>query len=129
MEGQNHKRRNLEKNGTSKSRRRSPDQEKKLGPTRRKPTSSVVRHALKWNPQGKRKRGRPRSTWRRSVETEGRPLGHSRGQLEVLSETGPSGGSLWSTYAPQVKGISQVKYLLAYRVRDNPRGVLKCLTR
>ena len=34
-----------------------------LGHTLRKPTSSVVRDALKWNPQGKRKRGRPRSTW------------------------------------------------------------------
>ena len=57
-----------------------------LSHTLRKPTSSVVRHALKWNPRGKRKRGRPRSTWRRSVETEGQTLG---------------GGSLWSTYTPQ----------------------------
>ena len=56
MAGQNHKRRNLEKNRTSTS--RSPDQEKKwdwLGHTLRKPTSSVVRHALKWNTQGLRK--------------------------------------------------------------------------
>ena len=56
-----------------------------LGHTLRNPMSSVVRHALKWNPQGKRKRRRTRSTWRRSVETEGRTLGHSWGQLEVLS--------------------------------------------
>ena len=71
MAGQNLKRRNLEKNRTSTS--RSPDQEKWdwLGHTLRKPTSSMVRHTPKWNPQGKRKRGRPYSTWRRSVETEG----------------------------------------------------------
>ena len=31
---------------------------------------SVRRQALKWNPQGKRKRGRPNSTWRRDVEAE-----------------------------------------------------------
>ena len=82
--GQNHKRRNLEKNRTSTS--RIPNQEKMwdwLGHALR--MSSVVPHALKWNPQGKRKRGRPRSTWRRFVETEGRILGHSWGQLEVLS--------------------------------------------
>ena len=42
-----------------------------LGHTLRKPKSSVVHHALKWNPQRKRKGGRPCSTWRRSVETEG----------------------------------------------------------
>ena len=56
-----------------------------LGHTLQKPTSSVVHHALKWNPRGKQKRGRPRSTWRRSVETEGQTLGHSWSQLEVLS--------------------------------------------
>ena len=56
-----------------------------LSHTLRKPTSSVVRHALKWNPQGKQKRGRPRSTWSKSVEAEGQTLGHSLGQLEVLS--------------------------------------------
>ena len=44
------------------------------------------RRCWEWNPQGKWKRGRPRSTWRRSVETEGQTLGHSWGQLEVLSQ-------------------------------------------
>ena len=56
-----------------------------LGHSLRKPTSSVERHALKWNPQGKQERGRSGSTWRRSVETKGQTLGHSWGQLEVLS--------------------------------------------
>ena len=58
-----------------------------LSHTLQKPTSNVVCHALKWNSQGKRKRGRPRSTWR-SVETEGRTLGHSWGQLLILSQDG-----------------------------------------
>ena len=42
--------------------------------------------ALKWNPQGKRKRGRPCSTWRRSVDPGGQTLGHSWGQLEVRTK-------------------------------------------
>ena len=41
-----------------------------IGHTLRKPTSSTTRQALTWNPQGKRRRGRPRSTWRRSTEAE-----------------------------------------------------------
>ena len=36
---------------------------------RRKP-DSIVRTALHWTPFGKRKRGRPRETWRRTVEME-----------------------------------------------------------
>ena len=39
-----------------------------IGHTLRKDPSSITRQALKWNPQGKRRRGRPRNTWRRSVD-------------------------------------------------------------
>nr|KAG5697588.1 hypothetical protein BaRGS_019809 [Batillaria attramentaria] len=41
-----------------------------IGHTLRKPTSSTTRQALTWNPQGKRKRGRPRNSWRRDTEAE-----------------------------------------------------------
>ena len=40
------------------------------GHTLRKPASSTTRQALTWNPQGKRKRGRPRNSWRRDTEAE-----------------------------------------------------------
>ena len=36
-----------------------------IGHTLRKPPGSITRQALKWNPQGKRSRGRPRNTWHR----------------------------------------------------------------
>ena len=36
-----------------------------IGHTLQKPTSSTTRRALTWNPQGQRKRGFPRNTWRR----------------------------------------------------------------
>ena len=41
-----------------------------IGHTLRKPASSTTRQALTWNLQGKRKRGRPRNSWRRDTEAE-----------------------------------------------------------
>ena len=41
-----------------------------IGHTLRKPASSTTRQALTWNPQGKRKRGRPRNSWRRDTEAQ-----------------------------------------------------------
>ncbi|KAH3865517.1 hypothetical protein DPMN_028556 [Dreissena polymorpha] len=32
------------------------------------PPDSLPRVALRWTPQGKRNRGRPKETWRRTVE-------------------------------------------------------------
>nr|KAG5707728.1 hypothetical protein BaRGS_003303 [Batillaria attramentaria] len=37
-----------------------------IGHTLRKPTSNVTRQSLDWNPQGKRKVGRPKQTWQRT---------------------------------------------------------------
>nr|KAG5712455.1 hypothetical protein BaRGS_011429 [Batillaria attramentaria] len=37
-----------------------------IGHTLRKSTSNVTRQSLDWNPQGKRKVGRPKQTWRRT---------------------------------------------------------------
>ncbi|KAL9958878.1 hypothetical protein ACROYT_G035950 [Oculina patagonica] len=41
-----------------------------IGHTLRKPGTDTTKQALKWNPQGKRKVGRPAKTWRRSTEQE-----------------------------------------------------------
>ena len=41
-----------------------------LGHTLRKDPTDITRQALRWNPQGKRKRGRPKNTWRRELEKE-----------------------------------------------------------
>ena len=46
-----------------------------LGHVLRLPNNSLARMALRWTPQGKRKRGRPKITWRRSVEAEPRDAG------------------------------------------------------
>ena len=41
-----------------------------LGHVCRMQSDSLPRTALRWTPQGKRKRGRPKETWRRTVERE-----------------------------------------------------------
>ncbi len=53
-----------------------------LGHTLRKPSCTITRQALTWNPQGSQKRVRPRNTWRRSLEAEIKSMGKSRYQLE-----------------------------------------------
>jgi len=41
-----------------------------LDHTLRKPSDDIARHALEWNPQGKRGRGKLRNTWQRTVLEE-----------------------------------------------------------
>jgi hypothetical protein len=41
-----------------------------IGHTLRKPPGITEKNALDWNPQGKRRRGRPKKTWKRTVEEE-----------------------------------------------------------
>ena len=41
-----------------------------IGHTLRKTEGAVEKEALDWNPQGARRRGRPRITWKRSIEKE-----------------------------------------------------------
>lgn len=41
-----------------------------IGHTLRRAPDHIPKQALDWNPQGKRKRGRPKQTWRRSVMDE-----------------------------------------------------------
>ena len=53
-----------------------------LGHVLRKPPSSIPRIALKWTPDGKRPKGRPRETWRRTIEREMKENGWTWGQLQ-----------------------------------------------
>lgn len=53
-----------------------------IGHTLRKPAGNTTRQALRWNPQGKRKRGRPRNTWRRDLEADMKNMGVNWSQLE-----------------------------------------------
>ena len=76
-----------------------------IGHTLRKPASSTTRQALTWDPQGKRKSGRPRNSWRRDTEAELKQQGTNwfgmtrtaqnrvrwRGVVDGLCSTGSEG--------------------------------------
>ena len=72
-----------------------------IGHTLRKPASSTTRHALNWNPQGKRKRGRPRNTWRRDVEADTKEFGLTWGKLERLAQDRDAWRSLVGGLCPR----------------------------
>ena len=57
-----------------------------LGHTLRKPDNNITRQALTWNPQGKRKRGRPRNTWRRDLEANIKETGLRWQQVVVAAQ-------------------------------------------
>ena len=46
-----------------------------IGHTFRKETGALEKTALDWNPQGYRRRGRLKRTWRRTIEDSGVPRG------------------------------------------------------
>jgi hypothetical protein len=48
--------------------------------------TSIPRVALRWTPTGKRKRGRPKETWRRSVEKEMKEKDWTWGQVQHWSQ-------------------------------------------
>ena len=52
----------------------------------RKPRNNITRQALTWIPGGKRKRGRPKNTWRRGVEGEIKGGGWKWGEVEGMAQ-------------------------------------------
>ena len=56
-----------------------------IGHTLRRNDQNIARQALRWNPQGQRRRGRPRMTWRRSCELEMEANGHSWSDLTQMA--------------------------------------------
>ena len=53
-----------------------------LGHVLRKPSDDMTKVALRWTPEGKRKRGRPKTTWRRTIEGEMKTRGYSWNSIE-----------------------------------------------
>ena len=52
----------------------------------RKEPGDITRTALHWTPEGKRKRGRPKNTWRRTAERDEDPKPHLGHQPEAGPE-------------------------------------------
>ena len=51
-----------------------------------KPSIRITRQVLTWNPQGKRKRGRPRNTWRRDMESEVKKMGYTWKEIVTMAQ-------------------------------------------
>ena len=71
-----------------------------LGHVMRMPQSRIPKTALQWTPPRKRKRGRPRTTWRRTVTPELEEVGYSWGQAQFMPRTERNGGNLLKPYVP-----------------------------
>jgi len=56
-----------------------------IGHTLRKKTGAIEKTALDWNPQGYR-RGRPKRTWRRTIEDEIRSTRRSWNKVKGIAE-------------------------------------------
>ena len=57
-----------------------------LGHVLRMPSERLPKTALRWTPPGKRKPGRPRTTWRRTILAELEELGYSLGEAQHLAQ-------------------------------------------
>ena len=57
-----------------------------IGHVMRREQDNITRTALHWTPEGKRKRGRPRNTWRRTFEAELKTMQHTWGTIQKLAQ-------------------------------------------
>jgi hypothetical protein len=57
-----------------------------IGHTLRKDWQAIERQVLSWNPQGRRKRGIPERTWRRTVEEEIGKVGKTQKEVGALAQ-------------------------------------------
>ena len=65
-----------------------------IGHVMRRAPDNVSRTALHWTPEGKRRRGRPKNTWHRTVEGELKTLHHTWGTGQKLAQNRQE----WSTF-------------------------------
>ncbi|XP_055387840.1 uncharacterized protein LOC129616286 [Condylostylus longicornis] len=57
-----------------------------LGHTLQKTNNTISKQALEWNPQGKRRVGRPRNTWRRTILKEVESSGKTWSEVKYLAQ-------------------------------------------
>ncbi|VDO53654.1 unnamed protein product [Schistosoma margrebowiei] len=57
-----------------------------IGHTLRKSSNCITRQALTWNPEGKRKRGRPKNTLRRIIEADMKTINYNWTELERIAQ-------------------------------------------
>nr|KAG5700914.1 hypothetical protein BaRGS_012321 [Batillaria attramentaria] len=79
-----------------------------IGHVIRREPDNITRTALHWTPEGKRKRGRPKNTWRRTVEGELKTLHHTWGSIQKLAQNRQEWRSFVVPYMPDgITGMSE----------------------
>jgi hypothetical protein len=58
---------------------------KLIGHTMRKDNSTITKQGLKWNPQGQRRRGRPKRRWRRVMQDVARTVGKTWREVKAIA--------------------------------------------
>ena len=78
-----------------------------IGHVIRKNRNSITRTVLHWTPEGKCKRGRPKKTWRHTVEGEMKTMNNTWGTVEKMAKDRQK----WRTFvaALHANGISGSK--------------------
>ena len=56
-----------------------------IGHVQRKDANSITKVVIHWTPEGERKRGGPKTTWRRTVEAEMKNMNHSWSTVQRLA--------------------------------------------
>ena len=64
-----------------------------IGNVLRKDANSITKVAIHWTPEGKRRRGRPKTAWRRTVEAEMKNMNNSWGTIQRLASDRQGWGS------------------------------------
>jgi hypothetical protein len=59
-----------------------------IGQTSRKESQATERQVLNWDPHGRRKKGKPQRTWRRTVGQEIGKVGKTWKEVRALHKTG-----------------------------------------
>ena len=57
-----------------------------IGYVLRKPLNDITRVSLRWTPEGKRKKGRPTTTWMRTVEAELKEMDSTWREIEKKAQ-------------------------------------------
>jgi hypothetical protein len=77
--------------------------------TLRRTETSIPRHGSDWNPKGKRKRGRPALTWRRTLQAELKTVRMTWGEAKRARQTKVETCSTGPMLRPERRGLSRVK--------------------
>lgn len=72
-------------------------------------THNKAKTALEWNPQGTRKKGRPKTMWRKAVVNEGSAAGIEWSEVKALA----SNRVKWRLFSPEEQDVDDDDNMLS----------------